>query len=229
MASSSENTDQDQNGDSEPEDTHALDRRDFLRTSALLGACFADPRALRAALANARLQGKPVLTQKTLNAFLAQTHGLNAATKKQMATEAKASLAAFLGKHFALTETQRQVVTGYTAKDRSVLGSSIDTALAKNAKIAVTIASAPASASPTRRPLPTGGRRLPARDIGGAADWKHRWLNEKRMNERSAAPDEVVTVGDNIASMVKTFAHGGIKSTNGQSTYSGEVGIEATC
>ena len=222
-------SDSDDARDDARDDAHKLDRRDFIRTTALLGACFADPRALRAALANARLQGKPLLTQKSLNTFLTDAHKLNAATKKQMATEAKANMAAFLAKHFALTDTQKQVVNGYTAKDKEVLRNAIDTAIKDDAPIAVTVSSVPEPKKVPRPIVPRGRQAAIETKVGGNAGYKRQFLEDKLASEQRSSPGTRVAVGDGVASMVKTYAHGGIKSTGGENTYTGEVGIEATC
>jgi hypothetical protein len=214
-------------------DERGIDRRDFLRASAVLGACFADPRALRAALAQARALGKPVLTQKTLNEFLAKAHDLDAATKKQMAAEAKANLSAFLSKHFATTDAQKQVLGGYTARDRAVLSSAIDTAVTKNASITVTISHpVPPKASP--RPRLPRGRSAAASIKGstGGAGWKGQWLQDRLEREGRASPGDKVEVGDGIVTVersMKAYAKGSVSFKGNEPAYGGEVGVEASC
>lgn len=216
-------------------DERGIDRRDFLRASAVLGACFADPRALRAALAQARALGKPVLTQKTLNEFLAKAHDLDAATQKQMAAEAKANLSAFLSKHFATTDAQKQVLGGYTARDRAVLSSAIDTAVKKNASITVTISHpVPPRATPRPRPRIPGGRSAAASIKGstGGAGWKGRWLQDRLEREGRASPADKVEVGDGIVTVersMKAYAKGSVSFKGNEPAYGGEVGVEASC
>ena len=217
----------------EQTDERGIDRRDFLRASAVLGACFADPRALRAALTQARALGKPVLTQKTLNEFLANTQKLDAATKKQMAAEAKANLSAFLSKHFATTDAQKQVLGGYTTRDHAVLSSAIDTAVKKNASITVTI-SHPVPPKATSRPRIQRGRSAAASIKGstGAAGWKGQWLQERLEREGRASPGDKVDVGDGVVTVersMKAYAKGSVSFKGNEPAYGGEVGVEASC
>lgn len=223
----------------EQADERGIDRRDFLRASAVLGACFADPRALRAALVQARALGKPVLTQKTLNEFLAKAHDLDAATKKQMAAEAKENLTAFLSKHFATTDAQKQVLRGYTPKDYALLRGAIDTAVTKNAPITVTISHPqPPKAAPRPQPRIPRGRSAAAsiKSSAGAAGWRREWLQDKLEREGRASPDDKVEVADGIGVMVveksnsfRAYAKGGGTFKGNEPAYSAEVGVEATC
>ncbi|HEY9427699.1 MAG TPA: twin-arginine translocation signal domain-containing protein [Gemmatimonadaceae bacterium] len=216
-------------------DERGIDRRDFLRASAVLGACFADPRALRAALAQARALGKPVLTQKTLNEFLAKAHDLDAATKKQMAAEAKANLSAFLSKHFATTDAQKQVLGGYTTRDHAVLSSAIDTAVNKNASITVTISHPvpPKATSRPQRRIPRGrGAATSIKSGGGTAGWKREWLQDKLEREGRASPGDKVEVGDGVLTIeksMKAYAKSSVSFKGNEAAYGGEVGIEASC
>lgn len=111
------------------DDERGLDRRGFLRVGALLGACFTDPKALRAALVYAKAQGKPVLTQTTLNRFIQNAFKQPAAVRQQMAAEAKANIGAFLAKHFALNTQQKHVVSTLSSAETSTLHKAIDQAI----------------------------------------------------------------------------------------------------
>lgn len=128
-----------------------MKRREFLvggATAAFGLTLFS--KQIRAAVAAARQTGKPMLTEKNLNAFL-KSNQPHTEKGQQVFADATRDLDGFLENRFSLTEEQRRELATISAADRKKLIDTIERARAEKKPINVTIA---------RRTLPVRGSRM---------------------------------------------------------------------
>jgi hypothetical protein len=122
-----------------------MKRREFLvgGATAVVGlTCLS--RNLRAALAQARLSGKPLLTEGNLNEFI-KSNPLSTPKGQQVFAEAGSRLEAFATRHFYLTEEQRRELATISAEDRRKLAGAIEQARKEGKQLKVRIVSGRAS------------------------------------------------------------------------------------
>ena len=105
-----------------------LARRQFLKdtglTTAALGVGYFSFGAWRQAFAQARVTGRPVLTEQTLNTFIPKER----TTFKRLAAEAKRDLPAFVRSRFSLTAAQEREIDNLTPAEQSQIKKAIDLA-----------------------------------------------------------------------------------------------------
>lgn len=122
-----------------------MKRREFLvgGATAVVGlTCLS--KNLRAALAQARLSGKPLLTEGNLNELI-KSNPLSTPKGQQVFAEAGSNLEAFTARHFYLTEEQRRELATISAEDRRKLAAAIEQARKEGKQLKVRIISSRAS------------------------------------------------------------------------------------
>ena len=118
-----------------------MKRREFLfvgATAAVGLTCLG--KNLKAALAEARLAGKPLLTEANLNAFIT-ANPLSTPKGQQVFAEAGSNLEAFAVRHFYLTPEQRRELATISAEDRRKLAGAIEQARREGKQLRVRITS----------------------------------------------------------------------------------------
>lgn len=93
---------------------------------------------LKAALAAARLAGKPLLTEANINAFI-QANPLSTPKGQQVFAGAASNLSAFATKHFYLTAEQSSELATISAGDRRKLADAIERARNEGMQLKVRI------------------------------------------------------------------------------------------
>lgn len=116
-----------------------MKRREFLVGGAtgVAGLVFFN-KTLRAAVAAARQANKPLLTERSLNAFT-KSNSLRTAKGQRVFAEATNNLDAFIETHFHLTDEQRSELATISAEDRQKLIDAIQQAREKKLGLTVKI------------------------------------------------------------------------------------------
>jgi hypothetical protein len=126
------------------QDKSKVGRRTFLGESAgmVVGGlgCFGTLEGLRAALAVAMAQQKPLLTEESLNAFLAEAR--SSGLGEGMAKEAVADLDGFLGKHFVVDARCSRALAALPREDTAKINQAIQESLAGQNELRVQVADA---------------------------------------------------------------------------------------
>jgi hypothetical protein len=108
-----------------------LTRREFMKHTGLITlgglGCLALG-GLREAIARAKVTGKPVLTDASLNQFI-RTNAATWSTYQRLAGEAKGSLLLFLNKYFTLTPAQAAAVKTMTSANLATFQTAINSSL----------------------------------------------------------------------------------------------------
>ena len=114
-----------------------MGRRDFLRRAAVAGGCLG--LGLRAALAEAQEAGKPLLTEKGLNALVPanKPSGKELEDYRRTLEEAGRDPKAFVRKRFHLTKEQERKLDSLTASDLEAIRRALETARAKDQRLRV--------------------------------------------------------------------------------------------
>lgn len=99
---------------------------------------------LKAALAAARLAGKPLLTEANINAFI-EAHPMSAPKGQAVFSEAATNLGAFVNKYFYITAEQRSELATISAADRKKLAQAIERARKEGMQLKVRIVNNAAS------------------------------------------------------------------------------------
>jgi len=110
-------------------DHDPLTRRQFLIEAAVgtaLVATFADA---------VRGQGKPVLTVRTINDYIAAAQREDESTQFLLAAEVKHNVIAFLDQRFALSEPQRQALQALTEEDHRRISTAVEIALRRRRRL----------------------------------------------------------------------------------------------
>jgi hypothetical protein len=119
-----------------------VDRRTFLGESAGMAAvglgCFGSLEGLRAALAAAMIQQKPLLTEESLNAFFAEMRSNR--QRDVMVKVAATDLRSFLHKHFVVSEKSERVLSGLSREETARIGQAIQEGFAGRNQLQVQIA-----------------------------------------------------------------------------------------
>jgi hypothetical protein len=114
-------------------------RRQFLKDSGLataaLGIGFFSFGDWRKAFAQARVTGRPVLTEQTLNTFIPKDR----ATFKRLAAEAKRDLPSFVRSRFSLTAAQEREIDGLTQVEQNQIRKAIEMAEKEGVPLRVNI------------------------------------------------------------------------------------------
>lgn len=104
-----------------------VDRRTFVGQSAgmVVGSlgCIGSLEGLRAALAVAMADPKPLLREASLNAFLAEARPARA--RQLMAKEAATDLRGFLAKHFVVDKGCQRMLSGLSTEDTAKINQAI--------------------------------------------------------------------------------------------------------
>lgn len=198
----------------------ATDRRNFLRTAAIVGAalCFADAGALRAAAVTARAEGKLVFTQATFNKFIVDAFKKSPTVRNQMIAESKANLSVFISKYFTLTDRQQNKLSQLTSADLATIHKSIDNAASANAPMQVLFDAPPLAVTRAKLKPPTlNGMRA------SAAIKSHR-------PGADDFPDDAVELGaGTTVYAMKWETKGTITSGKGGDGYSGSISVGGEC
>jgi hypothetical protein len=119
-----------------------VDRRTFLGESAGMVAtgfgCFGSLEGLRAALAAAMTQQKPLLTEESLNAFIAEAR--SSRQREVMVKVAATDLDSFLNKHFQVHKECQRVLSGLSREQRARIGQAIQEGFTGRNELRVQIA-----------------------------------------------------------------------------------------
>lgn len=119
-----------------------VDRRTFIGESAgmVVGGlgCIGSLEGLRAALAVAMAQQKPLLTELSLNAFLAEARPSK--ERLVMAKEAAADLRGFLGQRFVVDAQCTRVLSSLSTEDTAKINQAIQEGFAGQNQLQVAIA-----------------------------------------------------------------------------------------
>jgi hypothetical protein len=119
-----------------------VDRRTFVGQSAgmVVGGlgCVGSLEGLRAALAMAMTPQKPLLTETSLNAFLAETRSPRA--RQLIAKEASADLRGFLAKNFEVDRECQRLLTGLSTEDTAKINQALQEGLAGQNALQVQLA-----------------------------------------------------------------------------------------
>src|SRR5207245_8723788 len=119
-----------------------LKRREFIAggaTAAIGLTCLS--KGIRTALAAAQRTGKPLLTEKNLNAFI-KANSLRTRKGQDVSAEAIRDLNGFIRNNFHLTEAQGRELASLSAEDKSKLRDAIKDMREKKGSISVRIVSA---------------------------------------------------------------------------------------
>ncbi len=122
-----------------------MKRREFLvvgATAAVGLTCLS--KNLKAALKEAQLSGKPLLTEANINALI-QANPLSTPKGQQIFAEAGSNLTTFAARHFYLTAEQRSELGTISAEDRRKLAEAIERARSEGKQLKVRIVTARAS------------------------------------------------------------------------------------
>jgi len=119
-----------------------IGRREALKALGIAGlGCFGSLAGLKAALAQARAEGKQVLTERTLNRIIPDP-AASAASKREFTaamTEARTDLKGYLSKRFSLTPAQVREIESLTPAQKKDLNRVLDAAIKNNAKPTIEI------------------------------------------------------------------------------------------
>ena len=112
-------------------------RRNFLKAAGLtaLGAgCFLSmsPQELRALVAKAAASSKPLLTQASLNGYIAS---VPKSQRQQVAQQAMNGLSAFLNAHFTVAAPQQAAINSLGGPDLAKIEGAIRDAIAKDKQL----------------------------------------------------------------------------------------------
>lgn len=136
---------------------NGFERRVFLERlgAAAIGfGCFKDLAGFRAALAQARLEGKPLLTEGALNQIIKETKAKGHKASKDTADEAKRDLKGFLKNRFTLAPDQDDAISTVDEENLAKLKDAIEVGMAPNNELIIHIyrAGAPAEGAPGKGP-----------------------------------------------------------------------------
>lgn len=114
-------------------------RRDFLRAAGLtaLGAgCFLSmsPNELRALMARAAASSKPLLTETSLNTYIAS---IPKPQRQLVGQQALSGLSAFLNAHFTVSATQQAAINSLSGPELAKIEGAIRDAIAKDKQLDV--------------------------------------------------------------------------------------------
>jgi hypothetical protein len=130
-----------------------VDRRTFIGESAgmVVGGlgCIGSLEGLRAALAVAMAQQKPLLTELSLNAFLAEARPSK--ERLVMAKEAAADLRGFLGQHFVVEGKCERVLSSLSTDDTAKINQAIQEGFAGQNQLQVAVANVDLPNAPAPR------------------------------------------------------------------------------
>jgi hypothetical protein len=119
-----------------------VNRRTFVGQSAGLFVgglgCIGSLEGLRAALAVAMAPQKPLLTERSLNAFLAEARPSRA--RLLMAKEAAADLRGFLAQHFVVDKGCQRLLSGLSTEDTAKINQAIQEGFAGQNQLQVEVA-----------------------------------------------------------------------------------------
>jgi hypothetical protein len=132
----------------------SANRREFLQrvTSAAAGlACFGDPGVLRAALTAALREGKPPLTEGTINQLIAELRAGGRRASQEAATQATADLKRFLNGRFVVVPQQEAVLDSIGPESRAEFNRAVEQGMSPPNRLFVRIARQPRG-EPAPRP-----------------------------------------------------------------------------
>jgi hypothetical protein len=110
-----------------------INRRDFIRGGAMTMFCLSF--GLKEALANAKLTGKPVLTEESINALLARE--AEAKNLKSVITKFSSSPLTWITNNFSITELQKKAIRSISAADWDALRNALKPVAEKGGTIRV--------------------------------------------------------------------------------------------
>lgn len=138
---------------------NGFERRVFLERlgAAAIGfGCFKDLAGFRAALVQARLEGKPLLTEGALNQVIKETKEKGHKVSKDTADEAKRDLKGFLKNRFTLTPDQDAAMSSIGEENLAKLKDAIEVGMAPHNELIIHIyrAGEAAKGTPGKGPNP---------------------------------------------------------------------------
>lgn len=120
-----------------------ISRRKLIMSSAIALGCL-KLGGLKEALAQVEVTGKPLLTEKTLNAFIMNAYQNKDRTLYgRLASEAKANIRGFLQKYFTLTNAQSEVLQSLSSQNIAKINKVLDYVITKRAILTTQLVGAP--------------------------------------------------------------------------------------
>ena len=125
------------------ESNKGINRRDFLKSTAIGVGCLSLG-GVREALAQVKITGKPLLTDKSLNEiFLSAIRNRNKAVYTNLLNEAKTNLYKFLSKYFTLTPIQATLIKNISKQNIEEINKGIEMAVRNREPISAEFIGAP--------------------------------------------------------------------------------------
>jgi len=124
-------------------DVKRISRRMLIKIAAIGLGCF-KLGGLKEALAQVKATGKPLLTEKNLNAFIMNAYQSGDKTLYlRLAQEAKADIRRFLQKYFTLTDVQAEVLQSLSSQNITKISKALDDVINKRAILTTQIIGTP--------------------------------------------------------------------------------------
>lgn len=133
----------------------SLTRREFLLETAGGAALVAGSMVPLPPAAPDAAQGKPPLTVRSVNDYIAGAEREDESTRFLLAAEVKRNVVTFLDQRFALSEAQRHALQGLSDEERRRIGTAVELALRPGHHLLIRGASTPIADSLAERPRST--------------------------------------------------------------------------